>query len=47
MVDSVPPDEGCDMLDGEVANEEWNKNDNKNVFDSGESYTLVELEGSL
>ena len=29
VVDSVPPDEGCEVLDGEVNNEEWDKNGKK------------------
>ena len=34
VVDSVPPDEGCEVLDGEVTDEEWDENDNENVADS-------------
>ena len=26
---------GCEVLDGEVNDEEWDRNDNENVADSG------------
>ena len=29
MVDGFPSGEGCKVLDGEVNDEEWGKNDNK------------------
>jgi len=29
VVDSVPPDEGCEVLDEEVNDEECDQNDNK------------------
>ena len=28
VVDSIPLDEGCEVFDGEVIDEEWDKNDN-------------------
>jgi len=31
VVDSVPPDEGCEVLGGELSDKEWGKNDNKTV----------------
>ena len=39
--DSVPPDEGCEVLDGEVNDEEWNKNDNKDFADCDDTNILV------
>ena len=41
VVNSVPPDEGYEKLDGEVKDEEWDKNDNKNVADSDDTHILV------
>ena len=38
---SVPPDEGCEVLDGVVNHEEWDKNDNNNVADSDDTHTSV------
>ena len=40
VVESVQPHEGREVLDGEV-DEEWDKNDNKNVADSDDTYILV------
>ena len=37
MVDSVPPDEGCEVLDGEVTDEKWDKNGNRYVADSDDT----------
>eukprot|EP00794_Sanderia_malayensis_P015578 gene15578-17152_t len=34
VVDNVPPDEGCEVLDGELTDKEWDENDNENVADS-------------
>ena len=45
MVDSVPPDEGCEVLGGEVNNEEFDTNDNKNYADSNDTHILVEWGG--
>ena len=41
MADSVLPDEGCKVLDGEGNDEEWDKNDNKNMADSDDIHILV------
>ena len=38
VVDSVPPDEGCAVLDEEMNDEEWDKNGNKNVADSNDTH---------
>ena len=40
VVDSFPP-EGCGVLDGEVTNEEWDKNGYKNVADSDDTRILI------
>ena len=45
MADSVLPDEGCKVLDGEGNDEEWDKNDNKNVADSDDTHILVKEGG--
>ena len=42
VVDSVPPDEGCEVLGGEVNNEEFDTNDNKNNAYSNDAHILVE-----
>ena len=41
MVDIVPPDEGCEVLDGEVNNKERDKNGNKYVADSDDTHNLI------
>ena len=46
MVNSVPPDEGYEVLDGEMDNEEWDKTNNKNVADSDDTQNLMKW-GSL
>ena len=35
MVGSVPPDEGCEVLDGELTDEEWDPRENENADESG------------
>ena len=35
MVGSVPPDEGCEVLDGELPDEEWDPRENENADESG------------
>ena len=42
VVESVSPDEGCEMLVGEVNDEELDKNENKNIADSDDTHILVE-----
>ena len=46
VVDSFPPDEGCEVLDEEMNEEEWDKNGNKNVTDSNDTHNLINW-GSL
>ena len=41
VIDSVPPDEGCEVLDGEMDDEEWNKNDNINAAGSDDTHNLI------
>ena len=42
MVAIVPPDEGCEELDGEgVTDEEWNKNENENIVDINDIHILI------
>ena len=40
VVDSVPPDEGYEVLDWEMNDEEWDKNDSKHVADSDDTYNM-------
>ena len=35
MVGSVPPDKGCEVLDGELTGEEWDPRENENADESG------------
>ena len=30
VVDSVPPDKGCGVLNGELTHEQWDENDSEN-----------------
>jgi len=41
VVDSVPPDKCCEVLNGGVNDEEWDKSDNRNVADSDDGHILV------
>ena len=41
---SGPPDEVCRVVDGEVNDEEWDKNGNKNVADNDDTHILVKWE---
>jgi len=43
IVDSVPPDKACEVLDGEVNYNEWGKNDDENVADINETHNLVKF----
>ena len=42
MVNSVAL---CEVLDGEVSDEEWDENDNKSVADSDDTHSLVKMGG--
>ena len=48
VVDNVPPDEGYEVLDGELTKEEWDENENETVADSDgeEKITVSENEVS-
>ena len=41
VVDSVPPDKCCEVLNGGVNDEEWDKSDNRNVADSDDGHILI------
>ena len=41
VVDSVPPDEGCKALGGEVNNEGWDKYNNESAYDRDETHMLI------
>ena len=41
MVESVPPDKGGDVLDGELTHEKWSENDSENFADSDDSHILL------
>ena len=45
MVDSVPPDEGCEVLDGEMNDEEWVRNGNKSIADSDDILNVIKWGG--
>ena len=41
MVDNVPPDEGCEVFDGEVNDEEWDKMTIKKLVKWGGGVVIV------
>ena len=45
MVDSVPPDKGCKVIDGELTHEQWDKNDSENFPDSNDAHILLKWGG--
>ena len=45
VVESVQPHERREVLDGEVNDEEWDKNDNKNVADSDDNQHFGKMGG--
>ena len=47
VVHSVPPDEGCKVLDEGVRDAEWDKSDNKNVADSDAFQIVIKMRGQL
>ena len=47
VVHSVPLDEGCEVLDGEMNDEGWDKNGNKNVADTDDTHNLMKRGGAL
>ena len=44
-VDSVPPDDGCEVLNGELTPEYWDKNDSKNFSDSDSGHIFARMGG--
>ena len=44
LVDSVPPHKGCEMLDGEVTDEEWDENGSETFADSDDAHILLKWE---
>ena len=43
MVDSAPPDEGCELPGGEMNYEEWDINHNDNIADNNDIHILIQL----
>ena len=41
VVDSVPPDNGFEVLDGEVTDEKRDKNNSENFADSDDAHNLL------
>jgi len=41
LVDSVPPDKGCEVFHGEVTREQWDEDDSENFADSDNAHTLL------
>ena len=41
MVDGAPPGEGCEVFDGKMNDEEWDRNDNENVADSNDTHNVL------
>ena len=47
VVDSVPPDEGYEVLDGELTEEEWDENENKTLADSDDEEDSIVSENEV
>ena len=41
MVDSISLDKGCEVFDDEENDEEWDKNDNRNVVYGDNTHILI------
>ena len=41
VVDSVPPDKGCESLDGELTHEYWDENDSEDFADTTDGHILL------
>ena len=41
VVDSVPSDKGCEVLDGGLNHEYWDENDSENFVDNDDTYILL------
>ena len=47
VVEKVPPDEGYEVLDGELTEEEWDENENKTVADSDDEEDSIVSENEV
>ena len=47
VVDSIPPDKGCEVLDGELTHGKWDENDSENFADSDDSRILLKWVGVI
>ena len=47
VVDNVPPDEGNEVLDGGLTEEEWDKNENETVVDSDDEEDIAVFENDV
>ena len=47
MVDSVSPDKGCEMLDGELTHEYWDENGIENFADNSDAHILLKWRGVM
>ena len=45
VLDSVLPDKGWEVLDGELTHEKWDENDSENFADSDDSHILLKRGG--
>ena len=45
MVDIVPPDKGCEVLDGGLTHEYWEKKDSENFVDGDDAHILSRMGG--
>ena len=41
VVNSVPPDKSCVVLDGELTHEKWDENESENFADSDDGHILL------
>ena len=47
VIDNVPPDEGNEVLDGGLTEEEWDKNENETVVDSDDEEDIAVFENDV
>ena len=47
VVDNIPPDEGYEVLDGELTEEEWDENENKTLADSDDEEDSIVSENEV
>ena len=41
MIESVPPDTGCEVLDGGLTHQKWDENDSENVADNDDGHIML------